>query len=425
EIAKIVENLEKAIEYAENENQKTAISTLISYYKSGDLKEFDHYNVLWVQDTLSSVDFTNGFIENYNDPMGYKASWEANVNFKNVDATRRTDVISKNAQWFEDNSPIDDCYKKKSVRGVSAKVITVATIGGDCFPATPIGINLPNSDWIRKEHGSKSVTIQNITDAYTAAALGDGFTDEFTLRDEDIEIAKKYGSLAGNLHTDLHECLGHGSGQLAPGTKGDELKNYGSPLEEARADLFGLYYLGDEKLVELSIAPDMNVMKAAYNNFIFNGMMGQLTRIEEGKDIVQAHMRDRQLISTWCYEKGRDNNVIEIVKKDEKSYIVINDYKALRTLFAQLLKEIQRIKSEGDFAACKALVEGYGVKVNKELHAEVLNRYAALNLAPYSGFVNPKFSPIYDGDKISDIKISYPDNYTDQMLEYSTNYSIK
>ncbi|MEG1934874.1 MAG: dihydrofolate reductase, partial [Rikenellaceae bacterium] len=374
EIAKIVENLEKAIEYAENENQKTAISTLISYYKSGDLKEFDHYNVLWVQDTLSSVDFTNGFIENYNDPMGYKASWEANVNFKNVDATRRTDVISKNAQWFEDNSPIDDCYKKKSVRGVSAKVITVATIGGDCFPATPIGINLPNSDWIRKEHGSKSVTIQNITDAYTAAALGDGFTDEFTLRDEDIEIAKKYGSLAGNLHTDLHECLGHGSGQLAPGTKGDELKNYGSPLEEARADLFGLYYLGDEKLVELSIAPDMNVMKAAYNNFIFNGMMGQLTRIEEGKDIVQAHMRDRQLISTWCYEKGRDNNVIEIVKKDEKSYIVINDYKALRTLFAQLLKEIQRIKSEGDFAACKALVEGYGVKVNKELHAEVLNR---------------------------------------------------
>lgn len=426
-IAKIVENLEKAADYAENPKQKDIITTLVNYYKSGDLKEFDNYNVLWVKDTISQIDFVNGFIETYNDPMGYKASWEASVNFKDIDATRRTDIISQNAQWFEDNSPIDDRYKKRSVKGVSAKVITVATIGGDCFPATPIGINLPNSDWIRKEHGSKSVTIQNITDAYAAAALGDGFAKEFILSNEDIEIAKEYGSLAGNLHTDLHECLGHGSGQLAPGTKGDELKNYGSPLEEARADLFGLYYLGDKKLVEIGIVPNMNVMKAAYNNFIFNGMMGQLTRIEPGKDIVQAHMRDRQLISTWCYEKGRSENVIEIVKKEGKSYIVINNYEALRSLFAELLAEIQRIKSEGDFAAGKALVENYGVKVNQELHTEVLKRYSTLNLAPYSGFVNPKYVPIKNNDNstITDIEIQYPDNYTDQMLDYSINYSIK
>lgn len=425
EISKIVENLERAAIYAESIEQRAIINTLVKYYKSGDLKEFDNYNVLWVKDTLSQVDFVNGFIENYNDPMGYKASWEASVNFKNIDATRRTDIISQNAQWFEDNSPVDEKYKKKSVKGVSAKVITVATIGGDCFPATPIGINLPNSDWIRKEHGSKSVTIQNITDAYAAAALGDGFANEFTLREEDLKIAKEYGGLAGNLHTDLHECLGHGSGQLAPGTKGDELKNYGSPLEEARADLFGLYYLGDKKLVEIGIVPNMNVMKAAYYNFIFNGMMGQLTRIETGKDIVQAHMRDRQLISTWCYEKGRDKNVIEIVKKDGKSYIAINDYEALRSLFAQLLTEIQRIKSEGDFEAGRTLVENYGVKVNPELHAEVKNRYAALDLAPYSGFMNPKLVPIYKDNVISDVKIEYPDNYANQMLEYSTNYTIK
>lgn len=424
-IEKIVYWLEKAVEAAENDRQKAVIEALVDYYRSGDLKEFDRYNILWVADTESFVDFVNGFIETYGDPMGYKASWEATVNFKNEEATRRTEIISANAQWFEDHSPIDVRYRKKKVKGVSAKVITMVQLGGDCYPATPIGINLPNSDWIRKEYGSKSVTIQNITSAYAHASEGDGFMEEFILREEDKELLKTYGILADDLHTDLHECLGHGSGQLAPGIKGDELKNYASPLEEARADLFALYFIGDAKMMELGIVPNMEVMKASYNKTMFNGLIGQLTRIEYGKDIVQAHMRDRQLIAAWCYEKGKADNVVEIVKKDGKSYVVVNDYERLRGLFGELLKEIQRIKSEGDFEAGKNLIETYGVKVNRVIHKEVLERYAALDLAPYSGFINPVLVPVFDGQgEMTDVKIEYPENYTEQMLGYSENYSF-
>ncbi|MFI3322347.1 MAG: dihydrofolate reductase [Rikenellaceae bacterium] len=424
EIEKIVEHLTAATEFCENSKQRAVIESLIEYYKSGDLAVFDKYNILWLDDKQSHIDFVNGFIEVYGDPLGYKASWEANVNFINLEATRRTEIISSNAQWFEDNSPINPKYKKSEVKGVSAKVITVAAIGGDCFPATPIGINLPNSDWLRKEYGSKSVTIQNITDAYAAASLGDGFAKEFTLRSEDLEIAERYGALAGNLHTDLHECLGHGSGQLAQGVKGDELRNYGSALEESRADLFALYYLGDEKLIELGIVDSMEVMKAAYYNYIFNGLMGQLVRIEKGKNIVQAHMRDRQMVASWCYEQGRENKVIEIVVKDNKRYVVINDYAALRSLFAELLCEVQRIKSEGDFEAGRDLIENYGVKVDDNLHSEVLERYAALDLAPYSGFVNPRYTPIIEGGEIIDIEVSYSDSFAEQMLEYSEQFII-
>lgn len=421
-IEKIVYWLEKAASVAENDHQKQTIESLAAYYKSGDLREFNKYNILWVKDTLSNIDFVNGFIEVYGDPLGYKASWESNVNFKNIEATKRTEIISENAQWFEDNSPVAPEYKKEKVTGVSAKVITVAQLGGDCFPSTPIGINLPNADWIRKDHGSKSVTIQNITYSYGQASQGDGFTEEFMLSDEDKAIAREYGALAKDLHTDLHECLGHGSGQLKEGVKGDELKNYGSPLEEARADLFALYYMGDTKLMELGIVPSMEVMKAAYYSQIFNGMMGQLTRVELGKDIVQAHMRDRQLIALMSYEKGKADNVIEIVGKDGKSYIVINDYQKLRTIFGEILSEIQAIKSEGNFERGKMLVETYGVKPIPELHKEVLERYAKLDLAPYNGFVNPLIKPVMDGDKIVDVTIEYPDNFAEQMLYYSKNY---
>lgn len=423
-IEKIVYWLEKAAGVAENEKQKAVIESLVSYYKSGDLKEFDRYSILWLEDGDSQVDFVNGFIESYGDPLGYKGAWEANVNFKNIEATKRTEILSANAQWFEDNSPIDTIYKKEKVKGVSAKVITVAQLGGDCYPATPIGINLPNSDWIRRDHGSKSVTIQNITYAYNEVAEGNGFMEEFTLREEDREAARKFGALAGDLHTDMHECLGHGSGKLAPGVRGDELKNYGSTLEEARADLFALYHLGDAKLVELGIVPDSGVVKAGYYNAIFNGLMGQLTRIEPGKDLAEAHMRDRQLIAKWCYEKGREQNVIELVKENGKTYVVINDYAKLRGLFGELLKEVQRIKSEGDFEACRDLIEGYGVKVDRELHKEVLERFAKLDIAPYSGFVNPVFTPVVENGKIVDVTISYPDNYVEQMLDYSKNYSF-
>lgn len=432
-IEKIVYWLGKAATVAENPKQKEVIEALISYYKSGDLREFDRYSILWLEDTDSQVDFINGFIESYGDPLGYRGSWEANVNFKNMEATGRTEILSRNAQWFEDNSPIDSIYKKESVKGVSAKVITVAQLGGDSYPATPIGINLPNSDWIRRDHGSKSVTIQNITHAYDKVAQDNGFAEEFTLRDEDRHIARKHGALADNLHTDMHECLGHGSGKLAPGVKGDELKNYGSTLEEARADLFALYYLGDDKLIELGIIPDKDVMKAGYYHAIFNGLMGQLVRIEPGKDIAEAHMRDRQLIARWCYEHGKADNVIELVKKDGKTYVVINDYDKLRTLFGELLAMVQRIKSEGDFQACRDLVEGYGVKVDKALHEEVLERFAKLDIAPYSGFVNPVFTPIdkrgnkvkpSDDDAIVDVTVSYPDDYVEQMLWYSREYSF-
>lgn len=423
-IAKIVYWLEKAATVAENEHQRNIINTLIEYYKSGDLKKFDEYNVLWVSDVNSHIDFVNGFIENYGDPMGYKSSWEAVVNFKNLEATRRTTIIGDNAQWFEDNSPIDEQFKKKEVKGVSAKVITVAQLGGDCYPTTPIGINLPNADWIRKYHGSKSVTMDNITYAYDQAAQGNGFMEEFAWSPEEIELNKQHGSLAGNLHTDLHECLGHGSGQLAEGVKGDELKNYGSPLEEARADLFALYYMMDEKMIEIGIMPTLDVAKAEYNNYIRNGLMTQLTRIEFGKTIEQAHMRNRQLIASWCYENGKAENVIEKKTRDGKTYFVINDYAKLRNLFGTLLKEIQRIKSTGDYEAGKKMVETYAVQINPELHREVLDRFNKLKLAPYGGFMNPELVPVMEGDKIVDIKVEYPENYVQQMLDYSNNYGF-
>ncbi len=421
-IEKIVYWLEKAAGVADG-TQKEIIEALIAYYRSGDLKDFDRYNILWVQDTLSNVDFVNGFIESYNDPLGYKASWEANVNFKDETATRRTEIISENAQWFEDNSPVDARYKKKKVKGVSAKVINVTMLGGDCYPATPIGINLPNADWIRRDYGSKSVTIQNITDAYDKAAQGNGFKEEFVLRAEDRLRMEKYGSIGDNLHTDLHECLGHGSGQLAPGVKGDELKQYGSTLEEARADLFGLYYLADPKMVELGLVPSQDVAKAEYANYMMNGLMTQLARVELGKNVEEAHMRNRKLIAEWCYEQGRKDKTIEKVVKDGKTYIVVNDFDKLRELLGQLLKEVQRIKSEGDFEAGKALVENYGVKIDRALHEEMLERYAKLNIAPYGGFINPKYELVEKDGRVVDVKISYPDNYTEQMLEYSTRYS--
>lgn len=422
-IEKIVYWLEKAATVAENEHQRNVIEKLIEYYKTGDLRKFDEYNILWVNDLQSSVDFVNGFIENYGDPLGYKASWEAVVNFRNEEATRRTQVISANAQWFEDHSPIDDQFKKKEVKGVTAKVITVAQLGGDCYPSTPIGINLPNADWIRKVHGSKSVTMDNITYAYDQAALGNGFLEEFAWSNDEIELNKKYGYLASSLHTDLHECLGHGSGQLAEGVKGDELKNYGSPLEEARADLFALYYIGDPKLVELGLIPNLDVAKVQYSNYIRNGLMTQLTRVELGKNIEQAHMRNRQLIAKWCFEKGKADNVIERKERDGKVYFVVNDYEKLRQLFGQLLKEVQRIKSTGDFEAGKALVEGYAVKVDYDLHKQVLDRFAKLNIAPYGGFVNPTIVPVLAGDSVVDARVEYPNSYVDQMMEYSEKYS--
>ena len=422
-IEKIVYWLEKAQGVAQ-EPQKATIAALIDYYKTGNLHDFDRYNILWVRDTVSNVDFVNGFIEDYGDPLGRKASWESLVNFMDKEACRRTEVISENAQWFEDHSPVDSAYRKKVVKGVSAKVITAAMLGGDCYPATPIGINLPNADWIRKEHGSKSVTIDNITYAYAQAAHGDGFLEEFMLRPEDRERIDKYGKLADDLHTDLHECLGHGSGQLAPGVKGGELKNYTSTLEEARADLFGLYYLGDPKMVELGLIPSLDVAYAEYARYIMNGMMTQLARIEPGKNVEEAHMRNRKLIAEWCYEQGKADNVIEWIEQDGKTYVVVNDYTKLRELLGRMLREVQRIKSEGDFEAGKALVEKYAVTVDPKLHAEVLTRYKALDIEPYSGFVNPQYELVEKNGKVVDVKVSYPNDYVKQMLEYSRDYSF-
>ncbi len=422
-IEKIVYWLKKAATVAE-EPQKTNIEALIAYYETGDLKEFDRYNIGWVKDTVSNVDFVNGFIEDYGDPMGRKASWEANVNFMDREACHRTEVISENAQWFEDHSPVAPEYRKEKVKGVSAKVITVAMLGGDCYPATPIGINLPNADWIRKEYGSKSVTIDNITYAYDKAAHGNGFDEEFVLRAEDRARIEKYGKLADDLHTDLHECLGHGSGQLAPGVKGGELKSYGSTLEEARADLFGLYYLGDPKLVELGLVPSFDVAKAGYAHYIMNGLMTQLARIEPGKQVEESHMRNRKLIAEWCYEHGADDNVIEWVVQDGKRYVVVNDFEKLRALFGELLHEVQRIKSEGDYEAGKELVERYAVKVDPALHAEVRERYYALGIEPYGGFVNPEYELVEQDGRIVDVRISYPANYVEQMLGYAKAYSF-
>ena len=423
-IEKITFWLEKALTVAENDQQKQVINYLISYYKTGDLNTFDEYNIAWLADQNSRIDFVNGFIETYGDPLGIKGSWESVVNFKNIEATKRTEIISANAQWFEDHSPVDPKFRKEKVKGVSAKVITAAMLGGDCYPATAIGINLPNADWIRKEHGSKSVTIENITFAYDKAAQGNGFLEEFCYSDEEIASERKYGFLADNLHTDMHECLGHGSGQLMPGVSGDELKAYGSTIEEARADLFALYYMGDSKMVELGLLPDAEAYKSAYNDYVRNGLMTQLTRIEPGKDIEESHMRNRQLIAMWAYENGKADNVIERKTKDGETYFVVNDYKKLQSLFGKLLAEIQRVKSEGDFEGAKSLVEKYGVKVDHELHAEVLDRYKKLNLAPYGGFVNPVYKVETDASgKITNIKLDFTEGYSEQMIRYSKEHS--
>ena len=422
-IEQIVFWLEKAAQVAE-EPQKSIINALVNYYRTGNLREFDRYNVLWVGDNESNVDFVNGFIEDYGDPLGRKASWEGTVNFMDSTACRRTQILSANAQWFEDNAPINPKFRKKEVKGVSAKVITVAMLGGDCYPATPIGINLPNADWIRKEYGSKSVTIDNITYAYDKAAQGNGFNEEFMLREEDRARIKEYGKLADDLHTDLHECLGHGSGQLAEGVKGGELKSYTSTLEEARADLFGLYYLGDPKMVEIGLIPSLELAKAQYADYIMNGMMTQFSRIELGKNVEESHMRNRKLIAEWCYEKGKKDNVIEWVKQDGKSYIVINDFDALRKLFGELLYEVQRIKSTGDYEAGRKLVEDYAVKINYDLHKEVLERYGKLGIEPYSGFVNPDYELVEKDGKIVDVKLVYKTDYVEQMLHYSNEWSF-
>ena len=423
-IEKIVTWLEKAAGVAENDQQKKVIETLIAYYRTGDLRKFDEYNILWVGDLASRVDFVNGFIEVYNDPLGTKASWESVVNFKDLAATKRADTLSANAQWFEDNSPVDPRFKKKEVKGVSAKVITAAMLGGDCYPSTPIGINLPNANWIRKNHGSKSVTLENITYAYDQSSLKSGFGKEFSWSDMILERAKKYGPLAGNIHTDMHEVLGHGSGQLLPGVGPESLKNYHSPIEESRADLFALYYIMDDKMLELGLLPHPDAAKAEYDANIRNGLMTQLTRIEPGKTIEQAHMRGRAMVSHWVYEKGKPENAITRETKDGKTYFVINDYQKLRRLYGRLLAEVQRITSEGDYAAARNLIETYGVQVDRTLHKEVLDRYAKLNLAPYSGFVNPVYRPVIKDGKIVDVKVSYTEGYVEQMLRYGKAYAF-
>lgn len=423
-IEKIVYWLEKAATVAENDVQKAHIEKLIEYYEDGDLKTWDVYNVLWVQDIDSHIDYVNGFVEVYDDPMGMKATWEAVVNFKDMEATKRTEIISDNAQWFEDHSPVDPRFKKEEVKGVSAKVITVAQLGGACYPTTPIGINLPNANWIRRDHGSKSVTMENITYAYDQAASGSGVLDEFCYSEEEIALSRKYGSIADNLHTDMHECLGHGSGKMLPGVSDGALKNYHSPLEECRADLYALYFLMDNKMVELGLIENLDVAKAGYDKYIRNGLMLQLTRIELGKNIEQAHMRNRATISNWCYEKGKEDSVIEKKNIDGKTYFVINDYDKLRELFGELLAEVQRIKSTGDFEAGKNLIEAYGVKIDQDLHKEILDRYQELKVAPYGGFMNVKYVATEKDGKITDIKVEYPDDYTKQMLEYSKNYSF-
>lgn len=419
-IEQIIYWLEKAAQVAENDVQREVIASLVEYYQTGDLKQFDEYSILWTKDLDSHIDFINGFIENYGDPMGYKSSWESIVNFKDIEATKRTTILSENAQWFEDNSPVDPAFKKEEVKGVSAKVINVAMLGGDCYPSTPIGINLPNADWIRAVHGSKSVTIDNVTYAYNKSSEGNGFLEEFAWDEAEMELHRLHGGLAGSLHTDLHECLGHGSGKLAPGVKGDELKQYSSVIEECRADLFALYYIMDEKMVELGITPSVEVGKAEYNQYIRNGIMTQLTRVELGNKVEQAHMRNRQLISRWCYEHGKADNVIEQRERDGKTYFAITDHDKLRGLFGELLTEIQRIKSTGDFAAAQHLVETYAVEVDYDMHKEILERFAKLDIAPYGGFVNPVYVPVYNRKgELTNIEIDYTQGYKEQMLEYS------
>ena len=426
-IQRIINHLFQASHFAENEHQKKVIMSLIEYYKSGNLRTFDEYSILWVNDTQSQVDFINGFIESYGDPLGMTGAWESIVNFKNIEASQRTEIISDNAQWFEDNSPIDPRFRKAEVKGVSAKVITAAILAGDAYPATPIGINLPNANWIRAQHGSKSVTIENITQAYDEASHGNGFNEEFVIDDYTRDLMNRYLFITDNLHTDLHECLGHGSGQLLPGVDPDALKAHGSTLEETRADLFALYYLADPKLVELGLLDNPDAYKAEYYKYILNGMMTQLMRIEPGKDVEEAHMRNRKLIAEWAYEMGKAENVIELVEINGKHFIKINDYDKLRDIFAQQLFEIQRIKSEGDYEAGRELVEKYAVKVDPNIHNEVLERYSHLNIAPYKGFVNPTYTLVIeekdDEAVVVDVKITHGEDYINQMLRYSRDYS--
>lgn len=423
-IEKIVEELELASGFAENEMQKECIDLLISYYRTGDLRTWDEYNIAWVRDTLSEIDFVNGFVETYNDPLGMKGTWESIVNIRDAEASKRTETISENAQWFEDNSPVDSRFKKKEVKGISAKVIDATTLGGDCFPSTPIGINLPNADWIRKEHGSKSVTIANITHAYNKSAeeAPKSTTSEFAWDEDEVALIKKYSSYTDELHTDLHECLGHGSGQLLPGMSSNALGEYASALEEARADLFALYYMGDDKMVELGLLPDMEAYKAQYLTYIRNGICVQFSRVEPGRPNTEAHMQNRKLISEWCYEKGLADNVIEKRTRDGKTYFIINDYVKLRGLFGELLAEIQRIKSEGDYEAGKALIERYAIHIDPALHKEVRERYASLGLKPYGGFVNPEIVPVIENGETVDYRVEYTDDFLGQMLEYGKKY---
>ena len=419
-IRHIVSWLEKAIEFAENDKQRDVIATLIDYYRTGDLRTFDDYSIKWVECLDGRVDFINGFIEVYGDPLGLKASWEGIVEYTDLEATRRTRTISDNAQWFEDHSPVDERFRKPVVKGVTANVICAAMLGGDEYPSTAIGINLPNADWIRAQHGSKSVTIGNLTDAYNKAAKGNGFLEEFAIDQPTVDMIRKYGDVCDDLHTDLHECLGHGSGQLLPGVNPDALKSYGSTIEEARADLFGLYYIADKKLVELNLTPDEEAYKSQYYTYIMNGLISQLVRITPGNKIEEAHMRNRALIANWCLDNG---NAISLVKRDGKTYVQINDYEALRGQFASLLAEVQRIKSEGDYEAGRALVETYGVNINAELHAEVLERYKRLDIAPYKGFLNPRMLPVHNAKgEVVDISLDYSESYDEQMLRYSRQY---
>lgn len=419
-IRHIVSWLEKAIEFAENDKQRDVIATLIDYYRTGDLRTFDDYSIKWVECLDGRVDFINGFIEVYGDPLGLKASWEGIVEYTDLEATRRTRTISDNAQWFEDHSPVDERFRKPVVKGVTANVICAAMLGGDEYPSTAIGINLPNADWIRAQHGSKSVTIGNLTDAYNKAAKGNGFLEEFAIDQPTVDMIRKYGDVCDDLHTDLHECLGHGSGQLLPGVNPDALKSYGSTIEEARADLFGLYYIADKKLVELNLTPDEEAYKSQYYTYIMNGLMSQLVRITPGNKIEEAHMRNRALIANWCLDNG---NAISLVKRNGQTYVQINDYEALRGQFASLLAEVQRIKSEGDYEAGRALVETYGVNINAELHAEVLERYKRLDIAPYKGFLNPRMLPVHNAKgEVVDISLDYSESYDEQMLRYSRQY---
>ena len=419
-IRSIVYWLEKALTVAENDRQRKVIALLIKYYQTGDLQVFNEYCIEWVSEHEGRVDFVNGFIEVYGDPLGMKGSWEGIVEYKDMEATKRTQAISQNAQWFEDHSPVDPRFRKPHVKGVTANAICAAMLGGDEYPSTAIGINLPNADWIRAEYGSKSITISNITEAYNKAAHGNGFKEEFVVDQETLEMIEKYGDKCDDLHTDLHECLGHGSGQLLPGTDPDALKAYGNTIEEARADLFGLYYIADHKLVELGLLPDDEAYKAQYYSYIMNGLLTQLIRIEPGRQIEEAHMRNRSLIAHWCYEQG---DVIQLEQRDGKTYVRITDYQALRTLFARLLAEIQRIKSEGDYEAARQLVERYAVKVDAALHEEILERYKKLNLAPYKGFINPVMKPVMDdAGNICDIQLDYTESYVHQMLRYGQEY---